>query len=242
MKILNLLSGPRNVSTALMYAFAQRGDTAVVDEPLYGHYLKHTHAPQPHWHELLDVLDTDGERIVRDVILIPPPDKPVFFIKNMAHHLLELDDEWLFDERMHNVFLIRDPEQMLPSLVNQIEHPTPRDVALESQATWFRALRERGQNPQVIDAKQLLLDPAGVLTKLCDAVAISFDPVMLTWPAGPRPEDGPWAPYWYHNVHKSTGFSEYSEKNEPFPERLKPLLEDSRPHYEYLLFHAICTG
>ena len=32
-------SGPRNVSTALMRSFGSRGDTLVVDEPLYAHYL-----------------------------------------------------------------------------------------------------------------------------------------------------------------------------------------------------------
>ena len=30
-----LWSGPRNVSTALMYSFRQRPDTTVIDEPLY---------------------------------------------------------------------------------------------------------------------------------------------------------------------------------------------------------------
>ena len=42
-----LWSGPRNISTALMYAFAQRADTTVVDEPLYAHYLSHTDAHTP---------------------------------------------------------------------------------------------------------------------------------------------------------------------------------------------------
>ena len=37
---IQLWSGPRNVSTALMYSFAQRPDTRVVDEPLYAHYLR----------------------------------------------------------------------------------------------------------------------------------------------------------------------------------------------------------
>ena len=47
MKAICLWSGPRNVSTALMYSFAQRSDTRVVDEPLYGHFLRvsGTHHP-----------------------------------------------------------------------------------------------------------------------------------------------------------------------------------------------------
>ncbi|MBT5534537.1 sulfotransferase family protein, partial [Candidatus Poribacteria bacterium] len=40
-------SSPRNVSTALMYSFAQRPDTRVIDEPLYGHYLRVSGAAHP---------------------------------------------------------------------------------------------------------------------------------------------------------------------------------------------------
>ncbi|MCB1065375.1 MAG: sulfotransferase family protein [Verrucomicrobiae bacterium] len=241
-KIINLLSGPRNVSTALMYAFAQRADAAVVDEPLYGHYLRLTQAPQPHWQEMVEILETDGEKVVREVILSPPSGKGVWFIKNMAHHLIDLDFAWLSDPRMVNVFLIRDPVQMLPSLINQIAEPTMRDAAYESQAQWFRELDAAGLNPQVLDAKALLLDPEGVLNELCQRLGIDFDPAMLSWEPGPRPEDGPWAKYWYHNLHRSKGFAPYTEKTEPFPERLQPLLEASRPHYEYLLGRAIQQG
>lgn len=65
--IVNLLSGPRNVSTALMYSFAQRADCSVVDEPLYGHYLRLTRAPQPHRDELLNQLETDGAGMDRNM-------------------------------------------------------------------------------------------------------------------------------------------------------------------------------
>ena len=78
-----LWSGPRNVSTALMYSFAERSDTRVVDEPLYGHYLRVTGAIQPGREEMLEILETDGEEAVRNTILAPI-DHPVFFIKNMA--------------------------------------------------------------------------------------------------------------------------------------------------------------
>ncbi len=235
-KILCLWSGPRNVSTALMYSFAQRSDCAVVDEPLYGHYLRLTHAPQPHWEELLEILETDGEKIVREVILNPPA-KPLFFIKNMAHHLIGLDEGFL--EQMTNILLIRDPEQMLPSLVNQIAEPTPRDAALEQQARIFRDLSRRGRPPVVLDSRQLLLNSENVLRQLCRRVEIGFEPAMLSWEPGPRPEDGPWAKWWYHNLHKSSGFTPFREKNAPFPGQLRPLLEDCRPHYQFLLEHAL---
>lgn len=233
--IINLLSGPRNVSTALMYSFAQRDDSQVVDEPLYGRYLAETQAPQPHRDELLGLLETDGETIIRESILCPPSDEPVFFVKNMAHHLIDSDEEWLNDKRVRNVFLIRDPIQMLPSLINQIEEPNLRDAAYKAQADWFEKL----ENSLVLDAKPLLQNPEAVLNELCNQLGISFDSAMLSWEPGPRAEDGAWAPYWYHNLHRSTGFSPYQEKSEPFPEHLKPLAQQCLPHYLTLLDHAI---
>ena len=128
-KRICLWSGPRNVSTALMYAFAQRSDTQVVDEPLYAHYL-HTkyganaaESAHPGSAEVLASLSTDATTVVRDVIL-GPCDTPVLFMKQMAHHLIEIDLSFL--QRTLNVFLIRDPKEMLPSLTRVIGVPDPR--------------------------------------------------------------------------------------------------------------------
>ena len=38
-RIIAMWSGPRNVSTALMYSFAQRQDCVVWDEPYYAAWL-----------------------------------------------------------------------------------------------------------------------------------------------------------------------------------------------------------
>jgi len=62
---------------------------------------------------------------------------------------------------------------------------------------------------------------------------------MLNWKAGARPEDGSWAQYWYASVHRSTGFSPYRQKSEPFPEHLEPLLAECRPYYEQLSALAV---
>ena len=39
-KIIHAISGPRNISTAVMYSFAQRPGCAVFDEPMYGKFLQ----------------------------------------------------------------------------------------------------------------------------------------------------------------------------------------------------------
>lgn len=233
---VNLWSGPRNVSTALLYAFAQRPDTRVVDEPLYGYYLATSGADHPGADGVMAAMDTDGERVVREVIL-GPCDRPVLFLKQMAKHLMGLDLEFL--ERCANPLFIRDPEEMLPSLVNQIPEPTLADTALADQAQLYRHLRRLGQEPPVLDAKELLLDPPGVLAELCRRLGLEPSESMLSWEAGPRPEDGVWAKHWYHNVHRSTGFAPYRPKSEPFPVRLEPLLAQCRPHYEALRAVAI---
>jgi hypothetical protein len=233
---LSVWSGPRNVSTALMYAFRQRPDTLVVDEPLYGHYLNVTRADHPGDDEVLAVMDTDGERVVREVLL-GPCERPVHFFKNMAHHLTGLDRGFLGS--ISNVLLTRDPAEMLPSLAQQIPNPTLRDTGLLQQAEILDHILRQGGEPFVLDARELLLDPRGILQKACDALGIPFYEAMLRWPPGPKPEDGIWARHWYANVHVSTGFSAYKPKTNTFPERLAPLLEECRPLYERLSRYAI---
>jgi hypothetical protein len=233
---INMWSGPRNVSTALMYSFAQRNDTRVLDEPLYGHYLRVSDAEHPGKQEVIDAMISDGERVVREVIL-GLCDRPVLFMKQMAHHLVEIDQSFL--AQTTNVLLIRDPEQMLPSLAQTLAKPILRDTGLAMQAELYQQLVALGQQPAVLDAKQLLLDPRGVLGRLCEHLGISFTEAMLHWPPGSRLEDGIWAKYWYQNVHRSTGFEPYREKNEAFPPHLLPLLEECAPHYALLAQVAI---
>ncbi len=233
---INLWSGPRNVSTALMYSFAQRADTRVVDEPLYAHYLRVSGADHPGRADVLSSQDNDGERVVRDVLLAES-DKPVLFFKQMAHHLVELDRSFL--KRCRNVVLTRDPLDMLPSLVNQIAEPTLRDTGYAMQTELVDQLRAIGQAPLVLDAMEVLLDPRGMLALLCARLDLAFDERMLAWQPGARPEDGAWARHWYQNVHTSSGFQKYTRKATPFPARLAPLLAQCKPHYERLYALAI---
>lgn len=233
---INLWSGPRNVSTALMYSFAQRPDTRVVDEPLYGHYLRVSGAEHPGCDEVMAAVDCDGERVVRQVIL-GPCDRPVFFLKQMAHHLVDLQQGFL--SQTTNVLLIRDPAEVLRSLRHQLGTPRLADTGIAVQSALFDDLRRGGEEPPVVDSRELLLSPEAVLARLCAQLGLDPDPGMLSWPAGGRAEDGVWAPHWYANVHRSTGFAPYRLKTGEFPERLRPVLDEARPHYERLLRHAL---
>jgi len=237
-KRICLWSGPRNISTALMYSFAQRSDTRVFDEPLYAHYLANTaaRAYHPGAHEILATMENDGEKVVRDIIMAEY-EKPALFFKMMTHHLIGLDRSFL--QETINIILIRDPREMLPSYRNQVEKPQLHDVGYQQNVELYNFLVENGQNPSILDAKQTLLNPRAILIKLCDSVNIAFEESMLSWVAGKRPEDGVWAKYWYDNVHQSCGFQAYKPKQEAFPAVLKPLLAACLPYYEQLYEKAI---
>lgn len=229
---INLWSGPRNISTATMYAFAQRNDTTVFDEPLYAHYL--SKSPAYDYHpgaaEVLETMENDGEKVVK--MMMGEHATPVVFFKQMAHHLIELD--WTFLNNCVNIILTRNPEEMLTSYNEQIETPSLQDVGYDLQLQILEYLQSKNLKVIVLEAKQVLLNPQKVLTELCEQIGIPFDEAMLHWEAGARKEDGCWAKYWYKSVHQSTGFAPYKPKNQVFPERLKPLLTQCLPYYEKL--------
>jgi Sulfotransferase domain len=235
-----LWSGPRNVSTALMYAFAQRSDTRVFDEPLYAHYLARTPARtyHPGADEVLAQMDNDGERVVREVILNRPEPGPnglvptVLFFKQMTHHLVGLDLGFL--EHTVNVLLTRHPGEMLPSYAREVTSPTMMEVGYRQHVELLSHLRALGQEPPVLDATRLLRNPRGVLSELCERVGIDFEESMLRWAPGPRPEDGVWAKYWYTSVHQSSGFRPHLPKGDPVPKHLEELWRECLPYYEEL--------
>lgn len=232
-----LWSGPRNISTALMYSFAQRADTAVFDEPLYAHYLCNTNADEYHpgAKDIISSQENNGQKVVD--FMMGDHEKPVVFFKNMTHHLLDLDRSFMKD--VVNVILTRDPKEMIPSFAKVIDNPTIGDIGYESHTELIEYFEKEGINYVVLDSKKILLDPTKVLTEFCKKTRIEFDHAMLNWKAGAREEDGSWAKHWYKNVHQSTGYIPYKAKTESFPESLRPLLKECQPHYDKIVKKAI---
>ncbi len=228
-----LWSGPRNISTALMYSFAQRSDTLVFDEPLYAHYLKSTSANEYHpgAENILTSMENDGEIVID--MMMGKHSKTVIFYKNMTHHLLNLDRSFMKD--VVNIILTRNPVEMLPSFDKVIKNPTIDDVGYALHTELIGYFNKAGIKPIILDSKKILLNPKKELTSLCNQIGIPFDEQMLFWKAEARKEDGVWAKYWYGNIHSSTGFMKYKPKTTPFPEHLIPLLNSCLPHYKHLL-------
>ena len=231
-KRIFLWSGPRNISTTLMYSFAQRKDTKVFDEPLYAHYLTSTNAKEyhPDAEFIIRSMECNGQVVV-DKMLDNNSAELVFF-KNMTHHLLDIDKSFM--KKGLNVILTRSPEDMLPSFHKVIPNPTLNDVGYKSHVKLLHYFEENNISYLVMDSKMILDNPEHELKRLCKHANIPFLNAMLSWPKGPRVEDGVWAKDWYHNVHQSNGFMKYKKKTKEFPKELNTLLDECLVYYKQL--------
>ncbi|MGE5133338.1 MAG: HAD family hydrolase [Gemmatimonadota bacterium] len=227
-------SGPRTVSTALMRAWENRPDTAVADEPLYAFYLDRTGIDHPGRAEILASQPTDWRVVLDQFTRGPVPGgRAIYYGKHMTHHLLpEVDRAALAGLR--HAYLIRDPAELLASYTRVRAEPTLDDLGIRQQAEIYAAF----PGP-VVDSRDLLADPEGILRALCAALGVPFTTAMLSWPAGPRDSDGVWAPHWYAGVWKSTGFGRYQPRSGPLPDRLTALAGRCRPYYDHLHAHRL---
>jgi hypothetical protein len=218
-----------------MYSFRERSDTTVVDEPLYAHYLRVTDRDHPGRDQVLNAQNSNGEVVVRDV-LWGEYNSDIVFFKQMAHHLVELNEDSLVGFK--NILLTRDPRDMLPSLAIQLPDATLADTGLANQVHLLNSIVEHGEKPIVIDSSALLGNPESFLHSLCDRLDIKQDPSMLSWAAGPKPEDGVWAPFWYQNVHSSTGFDRGLPSRRTVPSNLVPVLDEAIGLFDRLIEFA----
>lgn len=237
-------SGPRNISTAMLRSFGNRADCWVTDEPLYAVYLAGSGAPHPMREEVLAAQSRDWRAVTAWLTGPIPHGRTVWYQKHMTHHLLDfVGRDWLDD--VVNCFLIRDPRRVLASYARKREERVEvADVGMLQQAAIFDEVvaRAGGAVPPVIDAADVLTDPAGTLGRLCAAVGIDFDPAMLAWPPGRRETDGVWAPHWYESVERSTGFEPPPPPPPALPDHLEQLAEQCQPAYERLRAHALALA
>jgi len=227
-------SGPRNLSTAMMYAFGARNDCAVWDEPYYAAYLAATGLDHPMKEEILEQWEQDPDLVAQRCLGSIPDGKTVFYQKHMTQHMIPaFDRSWLTE--VVNVFLVRDPARVIASYHLKREEPTLEDIGFKQQAEIFELVADlKGSVPVVIDSSDILADPEVMLEKLCDHIGLSFQPAMLSWPRGGHKDDGPWAPHWYQSVWNSTGFGKTAEDVPQVSPESRDLLEKVQPFYEMM--------
>ena len=228
-------SGPRNISTAMMRAWEARADCAVMDEPFYGAYLAETGLDHPMRDEILTTHATDFDGIARDCA--GRDGAGVIYQKHMCQHMIpEAPLDWMAACR--HAFLIRPPSEVAASFSQKFRNQTAEDLGFRRQAELYRIASEIDGPPPVIEARDVLENPEGMLRALCSALEVPFDPAMLSWKAGPRDSDGVWASHWYQAVIASTGFAD-PRPPAPCPEELSGIVEDCQPYYEEMRRHRL---
>ncbi|MFC3119120.1 sulfotransferase-like domain-containing protein [Jhaorihella thermophila] len=226
-------SGPRNLSTAMMYAFAARGDCAVVDEPFYAAYLARTGLEHPMREAILASQPTDPDIVAEGLVGPNPGGKAHYYQKHMTHHMVPgMPRDWMAE--VVNVFLIRHPARVVASYAAKREGPELDDLGFRQQVELFDHVEALGQEPVVIDSHDIRENPEAALRALCAVIGLDWRPQMLRWPAGGIPEDGVWAAHWYGAVHRSTGFAGPEGKLPGLEPEYAGLAEAAMPFYERL--------
>lgn len=233
---INLLSSPRNLSTALMYSFANRSDTQVYDEPLYAHFLKQSKKQHPGREETLASMSANASEVINNTLL-GPCKKPIVFFKQMSHHLPGLD--WSFLKAGKNIIYIRNPEEIIFSYSKVIPKVRMDDIGIDLQVQLLDYLQSSNAHYVVLDSTTMLKSPKKILEQLCLSLEIPFESSMLKWESGPRKEDGVWAKYWYKNLHKSTGFQAYKKKDIQLSDENQKLAEACQPIFQRLMKEAL---
>lgn len=232
-------SGPRNMSTTMMRSFGARGDTVCVDEPFYAAYLAATGLTHPMTEAIFAAQSRDPAIVAADMAACPDPDAAVFYQKHMTHHMLpDTPRGWM--AACENVFLIRHPARVIASYARKMPEVSLTAIGFPQQASLFEhASTLQGRPPIVVDSDAILRDPRGLLRALCAALDLPWQNAMLSWPAGPRPEDGAWAPHWYDAVWRSTGFGPAPGALPSVDAAWQDIYADALDIYEELAAHQL---
>ncbi|KAA9006887.1 sulfotransferase-like domain-containing protein [Histidinibacterium aquaticum] len=222
-------SGPRNLSTAMMYAFAARGDCAVWDEPFYAPYLVRTGRADPMRDEIIASHETDPNLVGAMCGGSIPEGKSHYYMKHMALHMLpDFPLDWA--ESCTHVHLLRHPARVIASYSDKRDEVTADDIGFHQQAEIFDKV-----GGVVVDSADIRADPGATLRRLCEAIGLDYRPEMLRWPEGGHRSDGVWAAHWYEAIHRSTGFAGAEGDLPELTGRDAALAEEAMPHYEKLL-------
>ena len=235
---LAVWSGPRNISTALMYSFAQRKDFVAIDEPFYAAYLSLTGLNHPMREKVIASQPTDPEIVIRTLTKPQPDGAAHMYQKHMTQHMVDaISRDWM--ETVTNIFLLRHPARVISSFSKKYENPKLHDIGFQKQIELFRFLCDAGHSPVVVNSYDIRRFPEKTLKKLCLHLSLDFDPAMLRWDIGGSRYDGVWAKHWYGAVHRSTGFYEPEGQLPRLPKKFRALERQVITDYEEMMEYCI---
>ena len=166
---LAVWSGPRNLSTALMYSFGSRDDFEIIDEPFYANYLIETGLCHPMREEIIlsqsESVPGVIDNLTRDRSIIGKN----LYQKHMTHHMIcSVPRDW-FDQVKH-VFLLRHPARVISSFAKKHNKISEEDIGFKKQAELFSEITKRGLDPIVVNSEDIRKKPEEILKKLCNRI------------------------------------------------------------------------
>ncbi len=227
-------SGPRNISTALMYSFHNRSDCFVSDEPLYANFLKSSGIRHPDYEQIIEYHETEIEILIARLTGQIPNGKRIWYQKHMCHHMGETSDlSWI--KSLKNCFLIRDPAEVISSLSRITDSINLHMTGLPQQMRILNYIEMnfQGKSP-IVDSRDILENPRAILQSLCENIEVPFSEEMLSWKRGPKDCDGIWAKHWYSSVWRSSGFIPYSKREIHLSDENRKVLSEATPIYNEL--------
>ena len=231
-KIIHAISGPRNISTALMYSFSSRPSCLAIDEPFYALYLKNNPADHPIRDTILSKMPQTYNGVIKGLEACIAKAPKEIYIKNMSHHMVDQDFSW-FQNAAH-IFWIRHPRKVINSFAKIVDQVTLKDVGYKDQFQIWKTLKSTYKPCVIVDTDDLLNHPEDLLKSICNTLEIEWHPEMLSWPKGPKPFDGIWAPYWYANAHRTSRFTKKIDTPMQLSKTQLDLIEECLPFYNAL--------
>jgi len=234
-----LWSGPRDIATALLYAFAQREDTSVTDEPLFGYYVGFSGIDLPFRDEVIKRMEIDPQKIL-SMLVNCDLNTPNLFIKNKSNQAVGL--QWDFMLNFKNVFLISSPDRMILANDIELEEQELLDTCFEVQYHQILYLIQLGVEPIVIDTDDLLGNPESMIRLLCKKLNIDYDQSMLSWKVGSKEFESLPSRNWCANIHESVDFKSVPNHLKLLTAKQEELRDECLPYYEKLRKYAIKTS
>ena len=239
--IVFLWTAPRSLSTVFEKSVAQLEGVRTFHEPFSKVYYGERRGP-----EFTDKHGVSSfEQVVND--LIDTARRETVFVKELAYCARGCKDfkrfEWFFRDMCTHTFLIRDPQETVPSLSAQMKKVYGPDIdfgeiadssGVKKLAKMYDNAVAWGQVPPVVDASCLTEHPSKVLQMYCARAGLKYSEKMLQWKEGILPDWTTWSQYgWHDQVEKTTTFvkpqSTYEEElADPRVSRLIIYLE---PYY-----------
>ena len=251
---------PRSLSTAVERALIEHKAVHVLHEP-YGlpyYWSSEAGSSREAGDRCKETYRSVSDQIFHDQ---PPPGKRFVFSKNLSYyfspHCLPQFKELMNSDysKARHSFMIRHPAKAISSLYYKscidnektgYTHFDPVEAGFSAMRSLYRHLQQIPEAGElvVIDADDLLEDPAGVMEAYCAALGLPFDTSMLSWTPGPVPELASPFQGWTDDVQQSSGIQRRAKRSPPpeissLPQEVQDTINDALPIYEELYARAL---